>query len=333
MKRNMRDPTFRTLVEVDHDIRSKIIVGGYSRPERLIEFLSEIYGERRFDNLISVPFRGGACCCILRPDGWYLREDYFSSGEYFLINIFKKVEEGKRLVFVDEIDISLDARAQARVGQGLRKLCQETGTKVVFTSHSLALMQTLDAGELYYLDSREDHTALDPMSFNFMKSLLFGFRGYDRFLLTEDDTLKGLLQYVIQRYCPPAFFSYVIIVAGGGAQVVEMMRRNRREGFLGAQEQVIAILDGDQQRVEPAKGEHFIPVLNLEVAFRDIYLQPGFLPKIDGGEHLKPKQLYSRFVREKLLSIAEIQKLVCDVNDAAMSAFAGTLTEFLARPA
>lgn len=332
MPHGQRFSFFRTLVEVDHDIRRRIIVGEYERPERLIGFLSNIYGERKFENLIAVPFRGGMCCCTLRADGWYLREDYFSSGEYFLINLFKKISEGKRLVFVDEIDISLDARAQARLGYELRALCHEKGVKVVFTSHSLALMQTMEPGELYYLDRSENGGTITPLAFSFVKSLMFGFRGYDRFILTEDDVLKELLEYVIQRYCPPPFFSHVIVVVGSGAQVVEMMRRNRREGFLGRDQDVISILDGDQRRENAARSEYWIPILNLEVEFQRAYQQADFGLRVEGADDLSPKRLYNKLVREKFFSPAEIQKIVCDRNDAAMREFAVTLTEFLSRP-
>lgn len=331
MPHGQRFNFFMTLFNADHDIRSKIVLGHYEWPGRLIEFLSNIYGERRFDDLIAVRFRHGTCCCILREDGWYLREDYFSSGEYFLINLFKKITEGKRLVFIDEIDISLDASAQARLASELRILCRESNTKLVFTSHSLAIMQTLEAGELIYLERGETGATLTPMSFSFVKSLMFGFRGYDRFIITEDDVLKGLLEYVIQRYCQPTFFSYVIIIAGSGAQAVEMMRRNRRSEFLGPAAHVITVLDGDQRRDEAAHGEYCVPIANVEAVLHQAYRQSDFPGRVEGGDELGPKPLYKRLIREKVMSAAEIYGIVCDRTDDAMCEFAGVLTRVLGR--
>jgi hypothetical protein len=331
MPHGQRFHFFMTLFNADHDIRSKIVLGQYERPERLIEFLSNIYGERRFDDLIAVRFRHGMCCCILREDGWYLREDYFSSGEYFLINLFKKITEGKRLVFIDEIDISLDASAQARLASALRVLCREFDTKLVFTSHSLAIMQTLQAGELMYLERGETGATLTPMSFSFVKSLMFGFRGYDRFIITEDDVLKGFLEYVIQRYCRPAFFSYVIIIAGSGAQAVEMMRRNRRSEFLGPTAHVITILDGDQRRDDAAHGEYCVPIANVEAVLHQAYQQSDFPMRVVGGHELGPKPLYKRLIRDKAMSAAEIYGAVCDRAEDAMREFAGLLSRILGR--
>jgi ABC-type dipeptide/oligopeptide/nickel transport system ATPase subunit len=322
---------FRTLSSADHEIRTKIVLAQYQRPARLIEFLSNIYGERRFDNLIEVVFRHGRCCCVVREDGWYLREDYFSSGEYFLISVFRKVTEGRKLIFIDEIDISLDANAQARIAQELRVLCGEYGVKLVFTSHSLALMQTLDAGELFYLESGAEEATLNPASFSYVKSLMFGFRGYDRFIITEDEVLKAFLEFVIHRYCPPSFYSYVIIIAGSGPQAVAMMRRNRQEQFLGPEQEVITILDGDQQRAQAARGEHCIPIAHVEAAFHDIYHEPGYPHLAEGVDALDPKALFRRLTASRVLSQEEIFAAICEKHDAAMHAFASLLTRFLGR--
>lgn len=140
---------FRTLADQDDDIRQAVVLDRYEKPTALIEFLSNIYLDRRFEDLVEVRLRRGVCCCFVQADKRYLREDYFSSGEYFLINLYRKVTHGSRLVVIDEIDISLDASTQARLTEELRRLCTLHKSTVVFTSHSLALMQTLEPGELY----------------------------------------------------------------------------------------------------------------------------------------------------------------------------------------
>lgn len=133
---------FRILADQDEDIRQAVVLGRYEKPTALIEFLTNIYQDHRFDDLVEVKFRRGSCCCFVHEDKRYLREDYFSSGEYFLINIYRKIIKGTPLVFIDEIDISLDTSTQARLAEQLRQLCTKHSSSVVFTSHSLALMQT-----------------------------------------------------------------------------------------------------------------------------------------------------------------------------------------------
>lgn len=323
---------FRTLANADDDIRRAIVLGQCQKPAELIEFLSSIYGERRFDDLQEVQFSGGVCCCIVQPDKRYIREDYFSSGEYFLINLYRKVLKRTSLVVIDEIDIALDANAQAQLAVQLRVLCEKHRVTVVFTSHSLALMQTLKPVELHYLDRTEAQTLLTPMSFNAIKSLMFGFKGWDRYILTEDDVLEEFLKYVIAQYCSPAFFSYQIIQMGGGGQATGLMRKNIAYEFLGPKAHVISILDGDLQIHNHSPSVFCIPLPNVEQALWDEYRQPGFSHTFEGGDILEPKPLYWKFVRSRKLAREEIFKLLCDRHNVELQQFSQILTDFLCRP-
>lgn len=325
---------FRTLADQDDDIRQAVVLERYTKPTSLIEFLANIYQDRRFADLVEVQFRRGVCCCFVQEDKRYVREDYFSSGEYFLINLYRKVTQGTPLVVIDEIDISLDASTQARLAEQLRKLCAQHKSTVVFTSHSLALMQTLEADELYYLEREEmsGTTALSPMSFNGIKSLMFGFEGYDRYILTEDERLKQFLEYTISRYCSPVFYSFQVICAGAHGYVKGLMGRNKLYGFLGSEEHVIGVLDGDQADQKQPKHVYCLPIPNVEKALWLLYREHDFAYRFDGGDGLEAKPLYGRLTRsKKLLSSEEICNLLCDRHDTAIKQFAQTLSGFLCR--
>lgn len=324
---------FRTLADRDEEIRQAVVLDRYTKPVELIEFLTNIYEDQRFDALVEVQFRRGVCCCLVLPDKRYIREDYFSSGEYFLINLYRKVAQGIPLVVIDEIDVSLDASTQARLAAQLRKLCAKYKSTVVFTSHSLALMQTLEPGELHYLarESGAGATELFPMSFNGVKSLMFGFKGFDRFILTEDVRLKHFLEYLISRYCTPTFYSYQVIHVGGQGYVNGLMDRNGRYGFLGPVENVIGVKDGDQAGNKPAARIYYLPIQNIEDALHQLYHDDDFDLKFDGGEKLYPKPLYKKMTLEKILSFDEICARLCDRHNAAMQSFAENLSRFLCR--
>ena len=326
---------FRILADQDEDIRQAVVLGRYEKPTALIEFLTNIYQDHRFDDLVEVQFRRGFCCCFVYEDKRYLREDYFSSGEYFLINLYRKITQGTPLVVIDEIDISLDTSTQARLAEQLRQLCTKHSSSVVFTSHSLALMQTLEPGEIHYLDRDRDTGAitLSPMSFNGVKSLMFGFKGYDRYILTEDERLEQFLQYAINRYCSPTFYSYQVICAGGQGYVKGLMNLNDQYNFYGPKENVICVLDGDQSDKVQPKQVFCLPMRNVENALWHLYREDNFPYRFDGGENLKAKPLYGQLTNsKKLLSSEEICKLLCDRHDSDMKHFALTLSGFLCRP-
>lgn len=302
----LRFSYFHTLADADDEIRVGIILEQDSRPDGLIDFLTGIYGESRFEALREVKFSRGACCFYRTDDGRYVREDYFSSGEFFLVNLYRRLKSGARLIFVDEIDISLDAAAQVRLVAQLRALCSQFSVNVVFTSHSLALMQTLGDGELIYLEPGGDRSVLEPRSFSYIKSLMFGFQGWDRYILVEDEAAKAVVDRLISSYCTPTHFSHFIIEVGGAGQVVSLLKRNRIHGFLGPAAAVIAILDGDQA----AKGHaavadtHCLPLWSLETAFESLYEDAAFKPKLPDPVYAtlphgagRPKALYREFRR------------------------------------
>ena len=126
---------------------------------------------------------------------------------------------------------------------------------------------------------------------------------FDRYILTEDERLKQFLEYTISRYCSPTFYSYQIIHAGGQGQAKGLMKRNIQYRFLGPEENVICILDGDQaQQTQPAQV-HCIPLEDVENALWHEYRDPTFEHKFEGGEHLAAKDLYRRLTNtNKLLS-------------------------------
>jgi hypothetical protein len=324
---------FYTLAEADEEIRRAIILDDYTSPEPLISFLTRIYGEPRFAKLLEVKYSKGACCFFLEDDGRYVREDYFSSGEFFLVNLYRKIQSGPKLIFVDEIDISLDAAAQARLVAELRTLCQVHSVNVVFTSHSLALMQTLKEGELLHLDVVEGKSILEKRSFSFVKSLLFGFSGWDRYILVEDENAKAIIEHHIRLHCLSIKYECIVIPVGGAGQVLALMERNRSHNFLGPPDAVIAILDGDQRTTGNANSPstYCMPLNSLESAFEEIYEQADFIPKLPSSIYNalpprngkgRPKALMKAFLRATPMSKEWMVESVCAPHANEIQSFA-----------
>ena len=330
---------FHALAAADDEIRRAIILDHDTRPEALIRFLTRIYNDDRFTELREVKFSRGTCCFYRVEDHRYVREDYFSSGEFFLVNLYRRLQSGHRLIFIDEIDISLDAAAQARLVGELRALCKEFSVNVVFTSHSLALMQTLHEDELLYLEATGEQSTLVARSFAYVKSLLFFFQGWDRYILVEDEEAKLVVEYLIDRYCRPAYNSHFIIEVGGAGQVISLLQRNRTHEFLAPANAVIAVLDGDQAGKGHAKesGTYCMPLLSLESAFEIVYDRPGFVPKLpDNVQTTLPskgrhKAIYAAYRRFRLRTDMEIVELACGPKADDMQVFAEqVLRPFLA---
>ncbi|CAM2158840.1 hypothetical protein PT2222_520006 [Paraburkholderia tropica] len=75
---------FQNISEADHDIRRHIVLEDYFRPDELIDLLKSIYDNDKFDRLKGITIKNKTYYCLVLNESRYIREDYLSSGEYFL---------------------------------------------------------------------------------------------------------------------------------------------------------------------------------------------------------------------------------------------------------
>ena len=323
---------FPTISEADADIRRQIILEEYTRPEELIEFLSDIYSTDKFRALVETKNRGRSYYSILLGDNRYIREDYLSSGEYFLINLYRSIKGGARLIAIDEIDLSLDAAAQVHLLRRLRKFCAQYRCNILFTTHSLAMMRMLTPDELLYMDHSESSIKLVPASYGYIKTLLFGFVDWDRYILTEDAVLLEFLEAVIRQYCSNVFYKYKIIYVGGGPQVSDLLRRNEQERFLSEAENVIAILDGDLRGQAFANHPKilFLPIDSVEKAIFQYYGEVDFPCRYPSARTFtSPKELFNALQIARVMSRNQIYSYLCERNRQALAPLAVALNRFL----
>jgi ABC-type multidrug transport system ATPase subunit len=246
---------FQRLSEIDEELRKSISLEEYSKPDDLIEFLSKIYKSDRFENLKEIKIKGKRYYFILKENGFYIREDYLSSGEHFIINLYKIIQRQCKLIVIDEIDISLDASAQVHLIAELRVFCEQYGVNIVFTTHSLALMETLKDAELYYMENNNAEVSLKEVTYNYIRSELFCFQGrWDKYILVEDDVLEQYISHLINQNKTPPFFTYKIIYIGGASNVIDLMKRNEIAHFFSSPENVISILDGDKKEARDGQN-------------------------------------------------------------------------------
>jgi len=295
---------FQRLSEIDEELRKSISLKEYSKPDDLIEFLSKIYKSDRFENLKEIKIKGKRYYFILKENGFYIREDYLSSGEHFIINLYKIIKRQCKLIVIDEIDISLDASAQVNLIAELRVFCEQYGVNIVFTTHSLALMKTLKDAELYYMENNNAEVSLKEVPYNYIRSELFCFQGrWDKYILVEDEVLEQYLTHLINQNKVPLFFTYKIIYIGGASNVIDLMKRNEITHFFSSPENVISILDGDKkEECKNNKNVFFIPFESVEKQLSKHYRKPDrdSLPEITetykgSTEKDRVKRLYKDF--------------------------------------
>jgi ABC-type dipeptide/oligopeptide/nickel transport system ATPase subunit len=331
---------FQRLSEIDEELRKNISLGKYKKPNELISFLSNVYNSNRFDNLKEISIKKAKYYFILKEDNFYIREDYLSSGEFFVINLYKMIQRKSKLIVIDEIDISLDASAQVNLINELRDFCTEYQVNIVFTTHSLALMKTLSGSELHYMENNKAVVTVRNTSYNYVKSVLFGFRGWDKYILTEDEVLEEYLTHLISQDDNSVFFEYKIIYIAGGTNVVSLMNRNSDEEFFSSPENVISVLDGDQYgdeaRLQYCQNNEmifFIPFQSVEKQLKEHYDKEGQdgLPLVifnnEGTDKKVRKRLYSSLVNK--MSKAKVFSFINDKKPEEVEIFRTKLIDFL----
>ncbi len=327
---------FQSASEADLDIRKAIALGDHHHPEELVSFLTAIYGSTRYSNMVDVTVKGKSYYAIVKSDGTYIREDYLSSGEYFLINLYRTIKGTAQLVVIDEIDISLDSAAQANLAGWLRAFCIQYGRKILFTTHSLALMRQLEAGELFYIDESDGQVSIAPTSYSYAKARLFGFAGWDKYILTEDEVLLGFIEALIEKFCPKCFFRYKIVFIGGGTQVVSLMKHNEYEQFLSSSDKVIAILDGDQRNEKFTRHPHvyMIPIESVEKAiYADSQTSADFPFGTDRDNFTGAKDFHNYLQQKQIATQGEIFEYLINKNEEALQYLVSVLRDFLSSPA
>ncbi|WP_063837685.1 ATP-dependent nuclease [Pseudomonas veronii] len=335
MPHGQRFNFFQSISSADSDIRRSIVLSNHSQPTELIEFLADIYGTRKFDTLVEIEVKKESYYCLPLAENRYIREDYLSSGEYFLISLYRKIKSKNKLIVIDEIDISLDAAAQARLIENLRGFCKKYEINVLFTTHSLAMMRTLRDDELFYMEEIEGVTQIRPASYNYIKSILFGFKGWDKYILTEDEELKSLIEYVINKTSnDDLFFRYKIIPAGGADNVIDLMERNALEHFLTTPDNVITILDGDKKdnrRVQRSTSIYCTPIRNIESALFEEYKDINFPYRLpEHVNYVNEKSLFAEMTRRhKIISVPQLHNYIYDKYEKDFESLSEALRRFL----
>lgn len=237
---------FPSLGSIDMTLREKYLKRDYEEAHELIAFLNSVYrDEKKFQNLKVVSIKGVNYYFLPLDNNRYIREDYFSSGEFFVISIFKMITSSSRLIIIDEIDVSLDSSAQVSLMGAIRNICVEREIKILFTTHSLAIMKTIyEYGTpIIYLKNENGTVSHNRVSYSFIQMEMFGFQGYDKFIFTEDVTLE---HYINLKLSTMETKNRVkVIYIGGCSNVVDLMKRNSATGFICSSKDAIAVLDGD----------------------------------------------------------------------------------------
>jgi ABC-type dipeptide/oligopeptide/nickel transport system ATPase subunit len=331
---------FSLVAKYDSEIRTNIASSNYQEANELREFLNNVYhGSNRFSDIKVTKVKNNKFYFILRHDDYYIREDHFSSGEFFLIQLYRFITSGAKLVVIDELDISLDAAAQVHLIKAIKLVLEKYNSQLILISHSLAFMQTVDEGGLYYLEENNAQVSLEQRSFGYIKSDLYGFKGRDKYVITEDAMLANFLEFLIHLYQLPIFFRYQIIAVGGQPQIEAIAKKNDADEIFAPSKDVIIVIDKDIAETVTRNYEGETKIFTSPVNDIELFIwenRERLLPDFsDADFNYSPnakkaaKKFWERIVGSKKSSPHQLYELVKNENEEETDKLADALKTHL----
>lgn len=330
---------FAKVATHDAALKSNIASGKYKKADDLAKFLTSVYPAKNFDEVMVTVAGGTEYYFVILGGDYYIREDHFSSGEFFLIQLYRLVTSGAKLVAIDELDIALDASAQVNLYDAVQPLLRSYSTRLIAISHSLAFLSTADENGLYYLEVLSGEVQLEQRSFGYIKSDMYGFVGYDRYIITEDKVLEQFVQYVIDAYSVEPYYQYRVIGLGGVGQIKLILEKNDSEPIFSTAENILCIVDGDAEgEMKKYKGPARVaiaPVLDIELFIyqnRESLLSSVPLPSYEESSKDKKasKAYWGYLVADLDIPENRLFGLVVAENRAKSGELANNIRNFLA---
>lgn len=316
---------FSLVAKYDSDLRGNIASSDYEEAIELSEFLVDVYrAPGRYNDLMKTRIKNLDFYFKLLPDDYYLREDHFSSGEFFLIQLFRMVTSGAELIIIDELDVSLDSSAQVHLFEAVKPILEGRNSNLIVVSHSLPFMKTASNDGLYYLESGENGSLLEKRSYGYVKSDLYGFKGKDRYIITEDEILVGFLRYLIAASKINIFYEYEIIAVGGQPQIDAITRKNDALEIFAPSDDVIVVVDKDIRSQLKYSGPTKIftsPVNDIELFIwenREKYLSDVVLKEFKSAnkEKATAKTYWKKVVGSEQMTKDQLYRIVFEANRA-----------------
>jgi ABC-type dipeptide/oligopeptide/nickel transport system ATPase component len=188
----------------------------------------------------------------------YIKEFFFSTGEYFLLSLLKFILVNKEktsaipaLIIIDEIELSLHPLAQKRLMEKIYEFSDEFNLLIIFATHSLQIIENTRPEHLYYIKKGKvsnNHSISNPIYPGFLTSRLYNHQYFDKIILVEDNCAMHFTNFIIKNLATISpNISYKILPIGDWKKVLDTAKDNLIFKFYG-NAQILAIVDEDKKK-------------------------------------------------------------------------------------
>lgn len=228
--------------------------------KQIIAAANQIFQSDKFLNLRSINLsRGIGNDAFVLSLGTlpqtYHSEKHFSLGELCVLKLLRLLKNvaNNSMIIVDELEMALHPRAQVELLRYLERQAKEKSLTVIFSTHSVTLLKTIDRSRIIYLEKQDDGE-IRPIVGCFPTYAIGNIASDeealpDIMLYVEDllarDVLNSFYElFVNEKYTDPTLRpSAKIVPVGGFNEVIGFLDRNR--SVLPVSVKQKAVLDSD----------------------------------------------------------------------------------------
>lgn len=227
---------------------------------QIISAANQIFQTEKFSNLRSINLARGVgndafVLSLGTSPQTYHSEKHFSLGELCVLKLLRLLKNvaNNSMIIVDELEMALHPRAQVELLRYLEQQAKSKSLTVIFSTHSVTLLKTIDSSRIIYLE-RQDDGAIHPVVGCFPTYAIGNIASDeealpDIMLYVEDLFARDLLGsfyelFVNEKYTDPTLRpSAKIVPVGGFNEVIGFLDRNR--SVLPISVKQMAVLDKD----------------------------------------------------------------------------------------
>lgn len=209
-----------------------------------------------------------------------------STGENLLLTILSSIERRLKkdvygdtpaYMFLDEIELALHSSALRRLVFFLKNIAEKNNTVVLFSTHSIELIRSIDPERIFYLQRHVDGSmeAINPCYPVYAtRNLESSNYGHDYIILVEDDLAKKIVERILREKRLLSNKRVLVIAVGGWTQVLRFAYDTIRSNLALSTTKILIILDRDIKNCVPKfiKNEHigfaiepnYLPIKSLE---------------------------------------------------------------------
>lgn len=209
-----------------------------------------------------------------------------STGENLLLTILSSIEkrlnkevygETPAFMFLDEVELALHSSALRRLVFFLKEIAEKNNTVVLFSTHSIELIRSISAENIFYLQCHVDGSieVINPCYPVYAtRNLESSNYGHDYIIMVEDDLAKKIVERILRDRRLLSNKRVLVISVGGWTQVLRFAYDTIKSNLALSTTKILIVLDRDiqdsvagfmkKERIGFSNGPCYLPIKSLE---------------------------------------------------------------------